>query len=308
MEKEYRIDPELQSVMPELTEEEKDELEKSLLQDGYKGAPIIVWGDIIIDGHNRYSFCKKHNIPYEIKELQFEDKSEVIQWMIRAQLGRRNLNTAQRVRLVKKFRPELERQARERQGSRTDILEKNMINDIPPDLGESKTKNKKHNEVTSQLAKMANTGKETYRKAERVLDSENEEVKDKMLSGKQSIDASYKELQRLEKEGRGIVKPKQNKDTPASRREESNKNSDNKSSDIRLKEVQSRYANVFTALQTDIIWLTEKEFFDDGGDELTSRIRSELENCVRKLQEVGKIISRMKDDDCGDENVIILEK
>ena len=55
-------------------------------------------------------------------------------------------------------------------------------------------------------------------------------------------------------------------------------------------------------------WLIEKEYFDSEGDERTAMIRSELKNCMSKLEEVQKLISQMKEDDCGDENVIILEK
>mgnify|MGYP003292707206 CR=1 FL=1 len=308
MQKEYRIDPELQSVMPELTEEEKAELEKSLLQDGFKGAPIIVWGDIIIDGHNRYSVCKKHNIPFEIQELQFKDKSEVIQWMIRAQLGRRNLIDAQKIALVKKFRPELEKQAKEKQAKAGgDKKSSEYKKSVPPMLGEVVEPKKHDNEVTTQLAKMANVGKETFRKAEKVLDSEKSEVKEKMLSGEKSINAAYKELQRLEKEGRGISVPKQI-EVIQERKEIDNKISDNHASISKLSSIQSRYIDTIFSLSQDMEWLIEKEYFDNNGDEHTSKIRSELKNCMSKLEEVKKIISKMHEDDYGDENVIILEK
>ena len=112
MNKEYRIDPELKSIMSELAEDEKDMLEKSLLQDGYKGPPIVVWEDTIVDGHNRYELCRKHNIPFEVQKMQFDSKDEVIQWMIRAQIGRRNLSKAQRCALVRRFRPIYEKEAK----------------------------------------------------------------------------------------------------------------------------------------------------------------------------------------------------
>ena len=85
--KEYRIDPELNEVLPKLSEADYKALEQSLLTEGFKGAPIMVWGDIIVDGHNRYEICNKHNIPYEVKEIEFENKEEAIIWMVRQQLG-----------------------------------------------------------------------------------------------------------------------------------------------------------------------------------------------------------------------------
>lgn len=306
MQKEYRIDPELQAVMPELTEEEKSELEKSLLQDGFKGAPIIVWGDIIIDGHNRYSVCKKHNIPFEVQELHFEDKSEVIQWMIRAQLGRRNLTTGQRIKLIEQFRPELEKQAKENQSKaggdkKSSEYKKSVTENLPQ-------AEKERNPTTDkQLAEMAGTSERTYRKGRKILNSENEELKEEVLSGKKSIDAGYKELQRLEKEGRGIVQPKQEANiVPDNKEDKHDAVPDNCLK--KLSGIQKRYSETVNSFSEDMKWLIEKEYFDSEGDERTAMIRSELKNCMSKLEEVKKLISQMREDDCGDENVIILEK
>lgn len=103
--KEYKIDPELNEVLPELSDADYKALESSLLTEGYKGAPIIVWGDTIVDGHNRYEICNKHNIPYEVKEIEFASKEEAIIWMVRQQLGRRSLTTLQRIKIVEKYKP-----------------------------------------------------------------------------------------------------------------------------------------------------------------------------------------------------------
>lgn len=97
--KEYKIDPELNEVLPDLSDEDYKALEESLLTEGFKGAPIIIWQgkDIIIDGHNRYQICKKHNIPFEAKEIEFSNKDEVTLWMVKQQMGRRNLTPLQRM-------------------------------------------------------------------------------------------------------------------------------------------------------------------------------------------------------------------
>ena len=107
MMKEYKIDPELNEVLPDLSDEDYKALEESLLTEGFKGAPIIIWQgkDIIIDGHNRYQICKKHNIPFEAKEIEFSNKDEVTLWMVKQQMGRRNLTPLQRIELAEKYRP-----------------------------------------------------------------------------------------------------------------------------------------------------------------------------------------------------------
>ena len=315
MQKEYKIDPELQKVMPKLTSEEKEELRKSLLKDGFKGAPIIVWGDIIIDGHNRYQICKENEIPFEVKELEFESKDEVIQWMIRAQLGRRNLIPAQRADLIRKFRPIYEKQAKENltkasggdrrsedfkknQGSQKSSKVENVDQGLP-----TLVKVENPVDTTKKLAEMADMSKESYRKAEKVLDSSNEKLKQEMLSGEKTINASYKELQRLEKEGRAIEKPK----SDGMNKEVTDSLSD-RNSNSKLEAILNRCADTINVLQGDIDWLSAKEFFTSDGDDLTSKTQSEIKTCISKLRELSNVLSTMREDDCGDENVIILEK
>ena len=52
--KELKIDPEFEKVIPPLTKDEYHQLEENILDDGRIMMPIAVWGDIIVDGHNRY--------------------------------------------------------------------------------------------------------------------------------------------------------------------------------------------------------------------------------------------------------------
>ena len=307
MSKEYRIDPELKSIMSELAKDEKDTLEKSLLQDGYKGPPIVVWKDTIIDGHNRYELCRKHNIPFQVQEMQFDSKEEVIQWMIRAQIGRRNLNHAQRIQLAERFRPLLEQQARKNQGTRNDLLnipqnlvESDSSKNIPQNLGDSKKKREaKSREVNSQLAKIANVSPETYRKGVKVLNSDdNEDLRQDMLSGNKSVDASYKELQRLEKEGHKMNVPQQ-----VNSQEKEPRESANTSIEEMLEHIKGNYNQLFAGISNDINWLLQKEYIKEN-DEFTSDIRSEVQKCLENFKKFQELIATMYPDEGGDENVI----
>ena len=58
----------------------------------------------------------------------------------------------------------------------------------------SSSKKRSENETNAKLAKVANVNRETYRQAKRVLDSNNEELKQRVLSVETSISAGYKEL------------------------------------------------------------------------------------------------------------------
>ncbi|MCE5294303.1 MAG: hypothetical protein LLF94_06785 [Chlamydiales bacterium] len=60
------------------------------LEEGCREA-IILCNGFIIDDHNRYSICSKHNLPFKAVEKQFEAKNDVCIWMIQNQFARCNL-------------------------------------------------------------------------------------------------------------------------------------------------------------------------------------------------------------------------
>lgn len=88
------IDNELRDLIPALTTDEYEQLEQNILEEGIRDS-LIVWNKTIVDGHNRYNIALEHGLNYEIEEREFEDKNEVINWMIDNQLGRRNLSPQQ---------------------------------------------------------------------------------------------------------------------------------------------------------------------------------------------------------------------
>jgi len=73
-------------------------LEDSIKEEGCR-EPIIVWKDIIIDGHNRYDICKKLYIPFNTLSKEFSNEAEAIVWIIKNQLMK-NSNEYQRVLLI----------------------------------------------------------------------------------------------------------------------------------------------------------------------------------------------------------------
>ena len=306
MNKEYRIDPELKSIMSELAEDEKDMLEKSLLQDGYKGPPIVVWEDTIIDGHNRYELCRKHNIPFEVQEMQFDSKDEVIQWMIRAQIGRRNLSKAQRSALVRRFRPIYEKEAKQNQiKAGGDKKSEEYKRTVTAKLPQANDASKGRNPTTDQkLAELANVSERTFRMCDKVLNSDNEGLKEDMLSGKKSINASYKELQRLEKEGHKMDVPQQVKESASNRVVESNNKEEHISVEEYLLRIKASGDKLLTDVFDGVNWLLQKEYISASGQDITSRIHTELNDYLDGLQKFQDLIATMCPDECGDENVI----
>ena len=90
------VDPEFESKIPPLREEELKQLEENILADGVVINPLIVWKGIIVDGHNRYRILQKHpEIQFTTYEKQFSDRYAAIAWICKNQLGRRNLTPQQ---------------------------------------------------------------------------------------------------------------------------------------------------------------------------------------------------------------------
>ena len=194
--KELKIDPELRDLLPPLTDDEYKQLEKNIVENGFdRNFPIMEWHGYVVDGHNRYKICKDHNITdYVVGTLAYETKEEVMEWMLDIQLGRRNLSPIQRIAIAEKYRSIYEKQARENQskaGGDKKSLSQNSSKAVDP---ENKI------DVRAKLAETAGVSTDTYSKGKKILDSDNEEVKDKVLSGKMSINAGYNKIKETTKQ------------------------------------------------------------------------------------------------------------
>ena len=98
-----KIDPEFQSQIPPLTNDEFKQLEENILKEGKLISPLIVWNNTLVDGHNRYAILQKHpEIYFSTMPLPFESREEVLAWICKNQLGRRNLTPGQKLFLIGK--------------------------------------------------------------------------------------------------------------------------------------------------------------------------------------------------------------
>ena len=96
-----KIDPEFQSQIPPLTDDEFKQLEENILKEGKLLSPLIVWNNILVDGHNRYEIVQEHpEISFSTMPLPFESREEVLAWICKNQLGRRNLTPEQKLFLI----------------------------------------------------------------------------------------------------------------------------------------------------------------------------------------------------------------
>ncbi len=100
-----RSDKEFKELLPQLTEKEFNKLQTNILNESIIN-PIIIWKeeDTVLDGHNRLLIylnnrdnLKSINLDFlPKKELSFSSKELAKRWIIRNQLGRRNLTNERR--------------------------------------------------------------------------------------------------------------------------------------------------------------------------------------------------------------------
>ena len=173
------IDPEFRDLIPPLNEEELKLLEASLVADGCE-SPLIVWNGVIVDGHNRYAICQKHEIPFAIQEKDFSSRDDAMLWMLRNQLSL-------------KFEPLLKAEARSRQATSTGGDE--------PQLTQNSAEAGTKGETRKQLAKLAGVSHDTIKKVKKLRECADEETKGRLRRGEVTINKAYNELMQKEHEG-----------------------------------------------------------------------------------------------------------
>ena len=109
--------------------------------------------------------------------------------MLDIQLGRRNLSPIQRIAVAEKYRPIYEKQAKENLVNAGRMFGIGKERDEKPSQNSSKAIDKI--DVRAKLAKTAGVSTDTYSKEKKILESDNEELKERVLLGETSISAGY---------------------------------------------------------------------------------------------------------------------
>lgn len=167
------IDQEFKSLNRKLNESEYKKLEASIIQEGVRD-PLVLWNEILIDGHNRLDIATKHNISYStINNNDLADREEVKTWIINNQLGRRNLTPNE----VSYYRGKLY-ESLKRQGERSDITSGQNV----------------HKSTSEEMAEKYGVSEKTIRRdaefskaVDRVEAEAGIDIKDAILSGKANV-------------------------------------------------------------------------------------------------------------------------
>jgi phage N-6-adenine-methyltransferase len=184
------IDSEFKGLIPPLTSDERQELERSLLAEGCRDA-LVLWGDTLIDGHNRFEICTRNNIPFKTVQKEFADRRSAIEWIILNQFGRRNLPSHERARLALRLKPVIAEKAKENQYS--------GVNQYTESLSQNSVKPSARIDTQKELAKIAGVSHDTIAKVEKIEKSAPEPIIEASRKGEISVNAAY-QVTKLEPE------------------------------------------------------------------------------------------------------------
>lgn len=185
------IDKEFESLIPPLTPEEFAQLEENCVKEGIRDA-LIVWkrddgNDILIDGHNRFRISAKHaGIMFDVKRMEFADRDEAKLWIIRNQLGRRNIDKWARFDLAKQLESIESKKAKERQIRKP-------VDSVVPTLAQQSGKTR------DKMAEMVGVSHGTYDKMKVIDEKATPQTKQQVRDGKKSINAAFNEIKERER-------------------------------------------------------------------------------------------------------------
>lgn len=188
------IEPEFKSLIPPLTTEEYAGLEKSLLEEGCRDA-LVLWGDILIDGHNRYEICTKYHIPYETVQRDFDSRKSAVEWIILNQFGRRNLPAHERARLALRLKPVIAEKAKENKQEAATKMNASIGNNVSTEICE----NVAPIDTQKEIAKVAGVSHDTIAKVERIEEEAPKQIIEASRRGDISVNSAY-QVTKLEPE------------------------------------------------------------------------------------------------------------
>ncbi|MES2933644.1 MAG: hypothetical protein V4805_09175 [Pseudomonadota bacterium] len=171
------INKALQAYIDPLTSSEYAALERSILIEGCRDA-LVLWGEVLIDGHNRYAICQKHGIAFKtVQNPNFKAIEDVLLWMIDNHLARRSVSDFQRGVLALRKKEIIAERAKAQQG-------------IAPTAGDAETAKPTPGNSREDIAKEARLSSNTVSQIEKIQRTASPELVEAVRAGTISINAA----------------------------------------------------------------------------------------------------------------------
>lgn len=181
------VDAEFKALIPPLSPEEYAQLEENCVREGIRD-PLVVWAtpsgtQILVDGHNRMKIAAEHaGMHFDVVEKKFDTRADAEAWIIKNQLGRRNITAFVRSELALRLKPIIAEKAKRKQASHTE-------------QGYQKSDKAVH--TTKELARAAGVSHDTIHKVETVMEHGTPEIQAKARSGEISTNEAYRQTTNL---------------------------------------------------------------------------------------------------------------
>ena len=204
--KELKINPRFEKFSPKKKPDEIEKLRESLKEKGYIGSPILTWHGFIVDGHNRYKMCKELGIEIDldenVEEINLGENAEEIDamdWMLTHQLSSKNLSVGEKLAMTEEFKKEVgvenEKKKKETEG-------RPLKNHTPIGVQNNKTDTdvRTHSETwtDNQIAKKAGVGTGSVARYNKIMKSDDEELKEQVKTGQVTVNKAYVEVKKRE--------------------------------------------------------------------------------------------------------------
>ncbi len=171
------IDPKFKDLIPPLQAKEYRDLELSILAEGCRDR-LVLWGDILLDGHNRYEICTRTKTAFKTTQIDLANRLAAELWILYNQLARRNINAYQRsliaIQLEERLRPEAKKKQKEAGGA------------LPQKSAEAPVDTRK------DAAKTAGVSHDTVSKVKDIEKEATGDEKKQLASNEKSVNAVYR--------------------------------------------------------------------------------------------------------------------
>ena len=201
------------NVYPDLSKDDRIELQASLLRGYDPTLPIYLCDDMVIDGWQRYQICKKEGINPVFEHLLLEPM-EIVEFIIRTN-SRRNLTSGAKAGISLKYKDIIEgikAEAKKRQGTRTDLQPEqeqhrgtsSSKSETPTTTTVQKNEGKKTDQI---LAKTFGTNKKYIQEARR-LEKDDPELLQKVIDNEISMKRVILDRQKKDSFKKKVTKSK----------------------------------------------------------------------------------------------------
>lgn len=183
------VHPTFQTLLP-INEKELANIVKDMEENGFdKSKPVCIWREenVLIDGYTRFTAAKEAGLSEIYKyEMSFGTEQEALEYAMKQQLNRRNLNDAGKLLLIEKL---------------------DNLRNPGRKSSDSDDEDEPRGKSAQALAESLGIGTRTVERGRYVLANADEETLEEVKSGKKSINQAAKKIKQQKDEQKKAAAP-----------------------------------------------------------------------------------------------------